>query len=106
MTRHIHAQPAQLLDQSPYFRAVGRDLLRNFRPADYDGRVLYQQADDAAKTDVCELLVWRNGPRQRTPAGPSCPCLLNAGIMLERDGNYKSSICGQYFRVLIHSRVC
>jgi len=52
MAGHIDSQAAQLLNQTPDFRAVRRDFLRDFWCADHDCGVLHQQAHDAAEANI------------------------------------------------------
>src|SRR5450631_1103313 len=56
MPSDIHAQRAQLLNQSPNFRPARSDLFRNLRAADNNGSVAHEQADDAAQANVCRLV--------------------------------------------------
>src|SRR5215471_5458021 len=52
MSRDINPKPAQLLDQPPDFGAASADLLCDLRAADYYGRVVAKQANDAAQSGV------------------------------------------------------
>jgi hypothetical protein len=81
---NIHAQAAQLLNQAPDFRAVGGDFLGNLGPADDDGCVLGQQADDAAQAAVRRLLlVWSGSRRPLAFARANWAGLADAEIMRE-----------------------
>ena len=91
MSRHIHAQPAKLLNEPPDFCAVRRNLLRDLRSAHHDRRMLHQQPHEAAETNVGRLFVRRGRLCSRKPGASSFACLLNAVIMREERENHKSS---------------
>jgi hypothetical protein len=61
MPRDIHAQTAQLLNQSPHFGAVGGNLLGNLGAADDNRSALHQQTHNAAETEIGSLWLVRCG---------------------------------------------
>jgi hypothetical protein len=80
MSRYIHTESAQLLDQTPDFRAVRRDFLRDLGATYYDGRVLRQQTHNTTEANVGRLGI--TGFRGQTDlACTSCFGFLDAGIM-------------------------
>ena len=92
MARHIHAQAAQLLNQTPDFRAMARNLLRNLRPAHHHGSVLHEQAHDAPQAQIGGVgLMRRQRLGSRRPP-PSCCALSNAEIMRELPPNNNRSL--------------
>jgi hypothetical protein len=52
MTRDLQAQLAQMLHRAPHFGAGGAQLFGNARAADDDGRVVAEQAHNAAQARV------------------------------------------------------
>src|SRR5260370_11938867 len=52
MSGDFHSQGAQLLHQSPHFRARGADLTGKFRPADHNGRKAHQHADYSSEARI------------------------------------------------------
>jgi hypothetical protein len=48
----VDSKASQLLDETPDFRAVGGNLLRDLGAAYDDGGVLHEQAEDAAETEI------------------------------------------------------
>ena len=93
MTRHINAEAAQLLNQAPYFGAVGGNLVCDLSAADNNRGVLHQQAHDPTETEIGGLwLVRRERFRpQRTFivafAFANCSGLADAVIMRESPPN-------------------
>src|SRR5262249_20741612 len=82
MAGNIDIQAAQLLNESPNFRASRTDFLRDLRTADDDGRVVHQQPDNSPQPDVslcgCLFLsLWRG--------------LSNVGIMRQEVRKHKPS---------------
>src|SRR5271156_4199546 len=91
MAGDIHTEAAQLLNETPDFGTIGRNLLRDFCSADDDGGMLHQEAHDAAEANVGGLLrVFAGaGLRGQWARRPGWGSLPDAGIMLQMRGNNK-----------------
>src|SRR5208337_1777148 len=59
MSRDIHAQPAQLLNQPPNFRAASSHFLRNLSAADHNGSVAHEQPDNAPQANIGSFMYRR-----------------------------------------------
>ena len=77
MSGNIDTEAAQLLNQSPDFGTIGRNLLRDFRAAYHDGCMLHQEAHDAAETNVGGLLMGCGSYRARNAGLADYCCLRN-----------------------------
>ncbi len=91
MARNIHTQAPQLLNQTPDFGAVGRNLLGDLGSADHHSGVFHQQTDDAAQPEIGRLWLVRRGcfgPRRLLA---SCAVLWDAEIMRELPPNNNCS---------------
>src|SRR5579863_3231794 len=94
MPCNIDTQAAQLLNESPDFRAAGCDLLGNLRSAHDDRRVLHQETNDQSQAKIGgQRLVSRFAGCSLGPAGSRwllracCAWLADAEIMRESRGN-------------------
>ena len=83
MTSDIDTEAAQLLNQTPDFRTIGGNFLRDFRSADNESGVLHQQAHDAAQTKIGGLFVKRRSECPRQPTASDWCRPRNVGIMRE-----------------------
>ena len=95
MPGNVNAHPAQLLNQSPNFRAARRNLFGNLRAADHNRGVLHQQTYDVPEPEIRRLLLKRRiGPYGGFPCQlllTSWMRLADAGIIGESSSKDKSS---------------
>ena len=72
---------------APDLGAIGGNFLRDFGTADHHGRVLHEQANDAAETNVGSLFVRSRSHGPCQAAAANWGGALDAGIMRESAGN-------------------
>jgi len=94
MAGNINTGSAQLLNESPDFRAAGRNLFSDLGAADHNRRILHQQTYDQPQPEICRLLLRRRtrpwgGSRHRFVL-TSWTRLADAEIICEPPANDKS----------------